>query len=79
MLKVCSDVKKHRKGRLRGTGSQNVDSWMFNLGNIYKSIMNSSITKEWEDEDIIIGNEYSSTGKRSCHPKNEVRLVFIRF
>lgn len=79
MLKVCSDVPKHRKRRPHGTDSQNVGSWMLNLGNTYKSIMNYCITKEWEDKDIIISNQYSSKGKRSCHPKNKVRLVFIRF
>lgn len=69
---------QNRKGRPHGTGSQNLGSWMLILRNIYELIMSNSITKEWEDKDIIIGNQYSFTGKRSCHPKNEVGLVFIR-
>jgi len=77
-LKAYSNVPKYRKGRERGTDSQNLGSWMLILRNIYTSIMSDSITKEWEDEDIIIGNQYSFTGKGSCHPKNEVGLVLIR-
>lgn len=51
---------------------------MLILGTIYKLIMGNSITKEWEDKDIIIGNQHSFIGKRSCHPKNEIGLVLIR-
>lgn len=55
-FKVYSDVPKHRKDKPRGMGGHNLGSWVIIPSNIYKLVMSNSVTKEWQDEDII-GNQ----------------------